>query len=317
MKHTTFLSEGIWLKGNLHAHTTNSDGELPPETVAKAYRERGYQFLCLSDHDIFTSYSQWNEEGRFLMLPGVEVTLRNLSFPERPMHVNVFPKGEPYDFHQDETFAFKTKEASRVFLERAEKNNLLMLNHPYWSSMEWDEIIEMPGISLMEVYNHASEWLDLLGNDVREWDALLKKGRRLWGTATDDSHNGYVHRDGWPFHLLENDSFGGWVMVKAEAFTHEAIIQALSTGSFYSSRGPEIFDFYVENGEAVVKCSPCERICLCGNRGKIMRVVGVDLTEGRIPLKGNEKYVRVQCVDKHGRIAYANPVFPDGCEGAQ
>lgn len=50
-----------------------------------------------------------------------------------------------------------------------------MLNHPYWSALEWDEIIDLPGITCMEVYNHASEWLDLLGDDAREWDALLKK----------------------------------------------------------------------------------------------------------------------------------------------
>lgn len=248
------------------------------------------------------------------MLPGVEVTLRNPSYPERPMHVNVFPKNGTFDFAQDEEFSFKTKEESLAFLKKAAQNNLLMLNHPYWSSMEWDEIIHLPGITLMEIYNHASEWLDLLGNDVREWDAVLKKGCKLWGTATDDSHNGYVHRDGWPFHLLENDSFGGWVMVKAKAFNHEAIIEALATGSFYASRGPEIYDFYVENGEAVVQCSPCERICLCGNRGKIMRALGVDLMQARIPLKGKETYVRVQCVDKHGQIAYANPIFLDDCE---
>ncbi len=309
MKHTTFIENGIWLKGNLHAHTTNSDGELPPATVIKAYRERGYQFLCLSDHDVFTAYPQFNEDGKFLMIPGAEVTLRNLKYPERPMHVNVFPRTAPYDFAQDEGFSFKTAEESRAFLEKAAAHNVLMLNHPYWSSMEWDEIIDMPGITHMEIYNHASEWLDLLGNDVREWDALLKKGRRLWGTATDDSHNGYVKRDGWPFHLLENDSFGGYVVVKAKAFTHEAIIEALETGSYYSSRGPAIYDFYVENGQAVVQCSPCERICLCGNRGKIMRRLGVDLTEGRIPLKGGETYVRVQCVDKHGQIAYSNPIY--------
>ena len=98
-------------------------------------------------------------------------------------------------------------------------------------------------------------------------------------------------------------------MVKAKSFTQEGIIEAVDTGSFYASMGPEIHDFYVEDGEAVVKCSPCERICLSGNRGKVMRALGVDLMEGRIPLKGNETFVRVQCVDKYGHIAYSNPIF--------
>ena len=310
MKFTNFIEDGVWLKGNLHAHSTNSDGELPPERVAREYRSRGYQFLSLSDHDIFTAYPEFNADGQFLMLPGAEVTLRNPVYKERPMHVNVFPRrSDGFDFAQDHTFAFKTADETEPFLRSASLNNLLMLNHPYWSCMEWDEIISLPGIELMEIYNHASEWLDLLGNDVREWDALLRKGRRLWGTATDDSHNGYVKRDGWPFHLLENDSFGGYVMVKAREFTHEAIIEALETGSFYSSRGPEIYDCYIEDDVAFIRCSPCERICVCGDRGKIVRAIGVDLTEGSVPLKKDLTYVRVQCADKHGNIAYANPIF--------
>lgn len=309
MKLTTFIKEGIWLKGNLHTHTTNSDGELPPERVVHEYRERGYQFLCLSDHDIFTAYPQFNEEGRFVMIPGFEASLRNEKTPEKGMHVNVFCRNGDYDFAQDETFEIRTSQESMEFLKKHAKSNILVLNHPYWNALEWEEIIDLPGITCMEIYNHASEWLDLLGNDVREWDALLRKGRKLWGLATDDSHNGYVHRDGWPFHLIENDSFGGFIVVKAKAFTHEAIIEAIDTGSFYSSMGPEIHDFYVENGEAMIKCSPCERICLMGNRGKVMRALGVDLMEARIPLKGQETYVRVACVDKYGKIAYSNPIF--------
>lgn len=309
MKLTNFIDDGLWLKGNLHAHTKNSDGELPPERVARAYKERGYQFLCLSDHDIFTAYPQFNEPGRFLMIPGFELTLRNDQSPEKVMHVNVLSKTGSYDFKQDQTFSLKTPKEGMAFLKRHAKNNLLMLNHPYWSALEWDEIINLPGITCMEIYNHASEWLDLLGDDARVWDALLKKGRRLWGLATDDSHNGYVHRDGWPFHLLENDSFGGFIVVKAREFTQEAIIEAIETGSFYASMGPSIYDFYVADGTAVVKCSPCERICLSGNSGKIMRALGVDLMEGKIPLKGNETFIRVQCVDKYGKIAYSNPIF--------
>ncbi len=309
MRLTTFIEDGIWLKGNLHAHSTNSDGELPPEQVAREYKNRGYQFLCLSDHNIFTAYPQLNEEGRFLMIPGFEASLRNDRSPEKGMHVNVIARNQSYDFRQDEEFDIRTPEESLAFLKAHEKNNILMLNHPYWSSLEWDEIIELPGITCMEIYNHASEWLDLLGDDVREWDALLKKGRKLWGLATDDSHNGYVHRDGWPFHLIENDSFGGFIVVKAKEFTQEGIIEAIDTGSFYSSMGPEIYDFYVEDGKAGVKCSPCERICLTGNHGKVMRALGVDLMGGEIALKGNEEWVRVQCVDKYGKIAFSNPIY--------
>ena len=45
---------GRWYKGNTHTHTTESDGDSPPEYVARWYRDHGYDFLVLSDHNVFT-----------------------------------------------------------------------------------------------------------------------------------------------------------------------------------------------------------------------------------------------------------------------
>jgi histidinol phosphatase-like PHP family hydrolase len=45
-----FAAPGRFYKGNLHTHSTRSDGKLAPEEVCRRYRERGYDFLCLSDH---------------------------------------------------------------------------------------------------------------------------------------------------------------------------------------------------------------------------------------------------------------------------
>lgn len=41
-----------WWKGNTHTHTWWSDGDSPPEIAAAWYREHGYDFLVLSDHNI-------------------------------------------------------------------------------------------------------------------------------------------------------------------------------------------------------------------------------------------------------------------------
>ncbi len=39
------------LKGNLHAHTTFSDGRRPIREVIGRYRELGYDFLAITDHE--------------------------------------------------------------------------------------------------------------------------------------------------------------------------------------------------------------------------------------------------------------------------
>lgn len=306
MKLTNFIEDGIWLKGNLHAHSTNSDGDLPPEQVIRAYRDRGYQFLSLTDHNIFTSYPEFNSPD-FLMIPGME-----LSCPvsgEKGMHLNVICKNGNYDFKQNQKFSIDSTKKTVDFIGQHKHNNIIILNHPYWSLLEWEEVIGLEGIFCMEVYNHASEWLDCVGEASKFWDTLLRKGKKMWGLATDDNHNGYVEMQGWPFHLIQNDSFGGFIKVKAEAFTQEAIMRAVEQGSFYASSGPQIYDFYVEDGQIVVKCSPCERIVFSGNKRHFKRLLGVELTEFRVPLKGTEEYIRVQCVDKYGKTAYGNPIY--------
>ena len=49
-----------WWKGNLHTHSLWSDGDDYPEMVALWYRERGYHFLTVSDHNVMQSGERWH-----------------------------------------------------------------------------------------------------------------------------------------------------------------------------------------------------------------------------------------------------------------
>ena len=69
-----------WLKGNTHTHTTESDGDTSPELVARWYRDHGYDFLILSDHNTLTdpgSLAHLVDSG-FLLIPGEEVAESDL-----------------------------------------------------------------------------------------------------------------------------------------------------------------------------------------------------------------------------------------------
>ncbi|MCA9197774.1 MAG: hypothetical protein KDA87_09560, partial [Planctomycetales bacterium] len=48
-----------WLKGNLHTHSLWSDGNDFPEMIADWYRQHGYQFLALSDHNVLSQGTRW------------------------------------------------------------------------------------------------------------------------------------------------------------------------------------------------------------------------------------------------------------------
>src|SRR5689334_15655231 len=85
-----------WYRGNTHAHTLNSDGDSNPDDVVRWYREHGYQFTFITDHEFITDVAPLNalfgREGRFLVISAQEVTQRvaDTGHPDgfRQAHVN-------------------------------------------------------------------------------------------------------------------------------------------------------------------------------------------------------------------------------------
>ena len=58
----------IWKKGALHCHTLWSDGSSLPEMAIKVYADAGYDFVCISDHNVFQDdgdvwLNVWHEAG--------------------------------------------------------------------------------------------------------------------------------------------------------------------------------------------------------------------------------------------------------------
>ena len=83
------------IKGDLHSHTTYSDGREPLEQMALAARERGYGYLAVTDHPRGTLAEQdleidaLNERLKpFRLLKGIEVNIRvdgSLSLPDEAL----------------------------------------------------------------------------------------------------------------------------------------------------------------------------------------------------------------------------------------
>ncbi len=308
MIRTTFLQDdnAVWLKGNLHAHSTNSDGHLTPERLAEGYRERGYDFLAITDHDVFYEHPELCKDN-FLVLPGMELTAPLNR--ERSAHLGIIQKGEKGSIEQGQVFQLKSRGEVLEFIEKYHEDYMIILNHPNWSMINWDEVADIPHLSALEIYNHSCALGCLNGDSTYFWMALFHKGKKMWAIAADDCHNGREKDPGWPFEAISCDSFGGFIKVKARERTRESIMEAMAAGSFYASNGPEIYDFYVEDNKFYVKCSPCRMILVSGDFGCYQRTYGDGITEFSKGLRGREKFVRVQCVDEQGRIASSNPIF--------
>jgi predicted metal-dependent phosphoesterase TrpH len=118
------------LRGNLHAHTTFSDGVLAPHRLVDEYERLGYDFLAITDHDDFVTPRYWQAlerlAPRLLLFHGIE-----LSWQEFPQHVGkvigdretLFVLNHParYKLSVDETLArVRTISAAGVPLQAIE-----------------------------------------------------------------------------------------------------------------------------------------------------------------------------------------------------
>ena len=308
MKRTIFLQDenAVWLKGNLHSHSTFSDGHLTPEQMKEAYKHHGYDFLAVTDHDIYTDTRMLTEE-KFTMLQGFELWANNAS-NDKDIHVNFLWDDTIEGIMPGQILHLpeRTGKVSVAFCyQMREKGAYVMLNHPHWSMLTSPELNDENPYHAVEIINYATEWLENTGDGSVFWSEMLYRGCRLWGGGGDDNHN---HMD---LDSMYSDSFGGFTVVKAADRSPRAILEALKTGSFYTSTGPSIYDFYVDGDEIHVVCSPCQRIYVSGEHRSYQRKMGRHVTEFVTKLKGREHMVRAECMDAAGRSAYTNPIFLD------
>ena len=83
-------------KANLHCHSTLSDGRLTPGELKKAYKDRGYSVLCISDHEYPNCHTDLSDED-FVMLTGYEAYIRpsetgTFSQYGTEVHINLFAR---------------------------------------------------------------------------------------------------------------------------------------------------------------------------------------------------------------------------------
>ncbi|TMK69968.1 MAG: hypothetical protein E6G50_10350 [Actinobacteria bacterium] len=184
--------------------------------------------------------------------------------------------------------------------------------HPYWTGLVPGEF-SIDGVAGIEVFNAGCELETGRGVATVHWDDLLERGARCFAIAADDSHHGDL------------DSRFAWVWARVGKRSVDAVLEALATGSFYSSTGPEIHEVRVDDGAVEVRCTPCQRVTLCSrrqrgssvsfgpagykHRGEIL-AESDGITAARLTIPPHVPYTRVEVVDEHGRRAWTNPLWP-------
>lgn len=300
-----FTAEGNWFKGNLHTHTKNSDGTLPPEDTIQQYKEGGYHFLALTDHCRLTRVE---DNHGMLLIPGEEIHCGTTQMKTNFHIVGLDLKNE-ISYENDEIQIFKKKwnevQPQEVIDAINSQGGVAVLAHPYWSALTVNDMFSCQGYLATEVFNTGCFYGNDNGYSMVHWDHLLGAGRNVFGFAVDDSHN--QANDHTP-----TDLCGAWLMVRSKKLGQREIMDSIKKGLFYASHGPEIKDIRVSGSSVYVATSPVQSITfvsLNGYSAKFSAVRKEPLREAEFKLRGHERYIRVQCTDAQGRMAWSNAVF--------
>jgi len=271
-----------WLRGNLHAHSTRSDGRLDIQDVIRAYANLGHHFLMLSDHDVCADFSGLEPCG-LILLRGNEVSARGPHI----LHVGAASKVEPLANRQAVIEAIRRD------------GGFAILNHPNWEDdfdhYPFELLCALKGFTGIELFNGTV--IEHAGNHlaVDKWDRLLSSGARAWGFANDDSHQ--AHQVGL-----------GWNVVRVRETTAAAILQALHTGNFYASSGVAIEEIYADGPVIHVRAPEADAIAVVGDHG--WRWHWVEAGELSFDVSNVfSTYFRVECYGRAGRMAWSQPFF--------
>jgi len=318
-------------KTNLHCHSTWSDGVMSPEEIKSLYKRNGYSVVAFTDHHVFRHHRGLADEA-FLPLAGYELNFDEFDSKRRlrkTCHLNAIAK-DPDKAAPIEGKGSYSVETVRNAIGRLRDNGFIVnLNHPSWSNLSPEEVLRFEGLTAMEVFNGCCYRTYNSGESQLHFDSYLKAGRRCMALCADDNHSSsnafsplYAGRYREPHasrsvtEVPAMDCCRGYVMIYARELSYESVIESFIAGTYYSSNGPSISRFFIEDGTIRVDCSPVSAVFLKTAAWGLSDAVldpegGLTHAEFSLPRlkEKEEEYFRLELVDRQGRTAYTNPYY--------
>jgi hypothetical protein len=329
-----------FLKGNMHTHSFWSDGNTYPEEVARWYRDHGYQFLAITDHNLLQKGIRYRVSGKdsvrlkelselrtefdkkdeFMLLQAEEITD---GAEKKPVHLNGFNLGTVVNPVRAATVK-ETLDTDVINIREAlagtPNPEWISVNHPNFGwGLTASDLAEC-GARFFEVFNghpsvrnygdSAHPGTETMWDEANKW-RVDRNEDMLLGTATDDAHQ-------YDKYSVGNANPGrGWVMVRAEALTPEALYQSMMKGDFYATTGVELIDFSKHKNTLTIKIKAVkgvkyktEFIGWVHGQDHPDILATVEGPKAVYKASGNELFVRARITsDKSKANAYVNGDF--------
>lgn len=313
MKQYLLPENGKFYKANMHCHTVLSDGCLNPAEIKKEYMARGYSIVAFTDHENFFTHNDLTDDD-FLAINGYEIDIsqKNVAngYFTKCYHFNAYSLNDADKRIVLPKPAYEDIDGINKFIDSLNNTGFIVCyNHPYWSLQTLDDYRDLKGVFASEIFNYGAFNIDGIdGNQTQVYDSLLRLGNRISCIASDDNHN----RSAFDHPL--NDSFGGFIIIKAARLDYDTVMHAVQNGEYYASAGPEIKEFYLEGNTVSITCSPAVRISFgtAGRRGMLANAVGGKLlTQAQFSIDPTDIYFRLEVTDDRGKRANTRAYFID------
>lgn len=317
--------DGNFYKVNMHCHTNISDGKLSPNEVKDMYKAAGYSAVCFTDHEVNIGHKELCDED-FIALHGYEVAIKQDESYSTGIfmpvyHFNMVAKSQdclkmPSYYKTNPSMPGNARAWAEKYgqydevIDHVEYDNiewinnylksvkdggyLITYNHPQWSLQNLDDIKNIEHLHAIEIINGGCSILN--DNTSIHYEQLLRRGKKLFANAGDDNHG-------------SSDTFLAWTMIKSKELSYDALIEAYEKGDFYASEGPEIKEFYIENGKIIAKTSYAKSIKLFTEGRYIDYVFDTDYAEFEYLPEKFGSYFRLEVTDKEGKRAFSNAYF--------
>jgi hypothetical protein len=215
-----------WYRGDLHSHTLHSDGSWDVPELVQYARDRGYDFITLTDHNTVSGLPHIDRlsDAQMLTMGGMELT----TYYGHALALGIRQWVEwrvDTDQHLTMTDLARHVIASGAFFVIAHPRSP---GDPECTGCRWEYRDMMPGIAQgVEIWN--GPWCDYNEDGVSLFYQWLNEGHHLVATAGSDIH-GATHEG----------QEGAFNVVYASELTERAVMDGVRRGHLYMSAGPAL-----------------------------------------------------------------------------
>jgi len=331
---SSFSQNGTWYKGDLHSHSTHSDGTSSVYDVINNAENKGFTFYVLTDHDnIYTPTAgvlpHWSDtayhSNKMILMYGVEWTTDN-------GHACIW-NNDPFQY--DSIFLANTLNNPSLASKIVEsQNGLFSINHSLNQALLWQYDYDFK-FNCIEILNGPISYL-LSNNDnviTDVWEPLLLAGRRITAVGGSDMH----HLNDWMTMFYPNLG-SPTTYVFSQQHNSDGILDGIRKGHVCVSNSPsephleffadlsqnDSFDFMmgdqINDTNAIVKF----KVNLIDAIGDYtFRVIknGIQLYSEAMPISTSapsvvfsdiptqRSYYRIELLSNNKPVAWTNPIY--------